>query len=173
MRRHELFPTKAVQPCLRQTRSDYDRSVDNQHAQRAEREERIAATTSGIRSPVAVRLHEAGIGSVASSVRRAKSSSSIRCCVPMRVALSLPERIQRRTVSGSRLVRRAASGTVSIVATYYNNSNRRKGATDCEIGRCPSGTIRHFGSRRDPAQSLGNDRDEEPGRPASSFARRG
>jgi hypothetical protein len=55
-------------------------------------------------------------------VRRAKSFSSIRCCVPIRVALSLPERIQRRTVSGSRFVRRAASGTVSIVATYYNNS---------------------------------------------------
>jgi hypothetical protein len=78
--------------------------------------------TSGICSPVAVRFQDAGIGSVASSVRRAKSSSSIRCCVPMRVARSLPERIQRRTVSGSRLVRRAASGTVSIVAKYYNNS---------------------------------------------------
>src|SRR5260370_11771629 len=88
--------------------------------------------TSGIRSPVAVRFQEAGIGSVASSVRRAKSSSSMRCCVPMRVALSLPERIQRRTVSGSRLVRRAASGTVSIVATYYNNSRSEEHTSELQ-----------------------------------------
>ncbi len=40
----------------------------------------------------------------------------MRCWVPTRVALKRPDRIQRRTVSGSRLVRRAASGTVSIVA---------------------------------------------------------
>ena len=75
-----------------------------------------------MRSPVAVRLQDGGIGRVASSARRAKSFSSIMCCVPILVAFSLPERIQRRTVSGSRFVRRAASGTVSIVATYYNNS---------------------------------------------------
>ena len=55
--------------------------------------------------------------------RLARSSSSIRCCVPILVAFKRPERIQRRTVSGSRLVRRAASGTVSIVATYYNKSS--------------------------------------------------
>jgi hypothetical protein len=42
--------------------------------------------------------------------------------VPILVALRRPDLIQRRTVSGSRLVRRAASGTVSIVAVYYNNS---------------------------------------------------
>jgi len=59
---------------------------------------------------------------MASTSRRAKSSSSIKCCVPTLVDLRRPERIQRRTVSGSRLARRAASGTVSIVVTYYNNS---------------------------------------------------
>jgi len=61
---------------------------------------------------------------MASLSSRAKSSSSIRCCVPILVAFSRPERIQRRTVSGSRLVRRAASGTVSIVAIYYNSPRR-------------------------------------------------
>ncbi len=76
-----------------------------------------------MRSPVAVRCQDVGSCSAASLVRRAKSSSSIRCCVPILVAFSRPERIQRRTVSGSRLVRRAASGTVSIVVTYYNNSS--------------------------------------------------
>jgi hypothetical protein len=44
------------------------------------------------------------------------------CWVPILVAFRRPDLIQRRTVSGSRLVRRAASGTVSIVARYYNNS---------------------------------------------------
>ena len=123
MRRHELFAAKDFEPCLRQTRGDDYRSVDNEQGQRAEREERIAASMSGMRSPVAVRLHDGGIGRVASPARRAKSFSSIMCCVPILVAFSLPERIQRRTVSGSRLVRRAASGTVSIVAIYYNNSS--------------------------------------------------
>src|SRR6266446_2948007 len=56
---------------------------------------------------------------------KASSSSSIRCWVPILVALSRPDLIQRRTVSGSRLVRRAASGTVNIVALYYNNSGSR------------------------------------------------
>ena len=122
MRRHELFAAKDLEPCLRQTRGDDYRSVDNEQGQRAEREERIAANTSGMRSPVAVRFQDGGTGRLAPSVRRAKSFSSIMCCVPIRVALSLPERIQRRIVSGSSFVRRAASGTVSIVAIYYNNS---------------------------------------------------
>jgi len=82
-----------------------------------------------MRSPVAVRCQVAGSGSVESLARRAKSSSSIRCCVPIRVAFSRPERIQRRTVSGLRFVRRAASGTVSIVAIYYNNSTPSLTAT--------------------------------------------
>lgn len=52
---------------------------------------------------------------------RARSPSSMRCWVPILVAFKRPDLIQRRTVSGLRLVRRAASGTVSIVALYYNN----------------------------------------------------
>src|SRR5207302_9233017 len=91
--------------------------------QRSARDERIAASTSGIRSLVAVRRHPAGNGKVAFFwVRPASSASSIRCWVPILVALSRPDLIQRRTVSGSRLVRRAASGTVNIVALYYNKS---------------------------------------------------
>lgn len=57
---------------------------------------------------------------VFSSMTCARSASSIMCWVPILVALRRPDRIQRRTVSGSRLVRRAASGTVNTVATYYN-----------------------------------------------------
>jgi hypothetical protein len=124
MRRYKLVPTQSFEPNLGQAGGDYDCGVDNQQRQRAAREERIAATTSGMRSPVAVRCQDAGRGTVASLVMRARSSSSIRCCVPILVAFSRPERIQRRTVSGSRLVRRAASGTVSIVATYYNNGSQ-------------------------------------------------
>ena len=83
----------------------------------------MTATTSGIVSWVAVRRQLAGNGrTVSASVKAARSFSSIRCCVPILVALSRPERIQRRTVSGSRFVRRAASGTVSTVVAYYNTS---------------------------------------------------
>ena len=41
------------------------------------------------------------------------------CWVPTFLAASFPSRIQRRTVSGLRPTRRAASGTVNIVV-YYN-----------------------------------------------------
>lgn len=92
------------------------------NTQRPVREERIAATTSGMASRVAVRRQPAGRAKTDfASVSSARSPSSIMCWVPIRVALSRPERIQRRTVSGSRFVRRAASGTVSNVAAYYNN----------------------------------------------------
>src|SRR5437867_1273196 len=43
----------------------------------------------------------------------------MRCCVPTFLAGSLPDRIQRRTVSGFLPTRRAASGTVNIVVAYY------------------------------------------------------
>src|SRR5487761_1113734 len=82
----------------------------------------MAARTSGIASPVAVRLQAVGNDRVSAPTRRAKSSSSMTCWVPTLVAFRRPDLIQRRTVSGSRLVRRAASGTVIIVATYYNKS---------------------------------------------------
>ena len=79
--------------------------------------------TSGIGSWVAVRRQPAGSTNTAfASVSCARSASSIMCWVPILVARSRPERIQRRTVSGSRLVRRAASGTVSNVASCYNKS---------------------------------------------------
>jgi hypothetical protein len=55
---------------------------------------------------------------------RARSPSSMKCWVPILVAFKRPDLIQRRTVSGLRLVRRAASGTVSVVALYYNNLER-------------------------------------------------
>ena len=83
----------------------------------------MAASTSGIGPCVAVRRHPDGNGNTALvSVNCAKSPSSIKCWVPTLVAFRRPDLIQRRTVSGSRLVRRAASGTVIIVATYYNKS---------------------------------------------------
>lgn len=55
-----------------------------------------------------------------SPVNASRSASSTTCWVPTRVERSRPERIQRRMVSGLRPVRRAASGTVSIVACYNN-----------------------------------------------------
>jgi hypothetical protein len=82
----------------------------------------MAAKTSGIASPVAVRRQAAGRGRVEAPTKRARSSSSMTCWVPILVAFKRPDLIQRRTVSGSRLVRRAASGTVNIVAPYYNKS---------------------------------------------------
>jgi len=110
--------------------------------QRAAREDRIAASTSGIGPCVAVRRHPDGNGNTALvSVSSARSPSSIRCWVPTLVAFSRPDLIQRRTVSGSRLVRRAASGTVNIVAIYYNKSGsggRRPGTGpdgDAQVGR--------------------------------------
>jgi hypothetical protein len=81
----------------------------------------MAARTSGIASPVAVRLQAGGSDRVSAPTRRARSSSSMTCWVPILVAFRRPDLIQRRTVSGSRLVRRAAWGTVNIVARYYNN----------------------------------------------------
>src|ERR1700730_13163891 len=86
--------------------------------QRLTREERTAATTLGIGSPVAVRRQPSGSGSVLVS-NAAKFSSSIRYCVPSLRAARRPERIQRRIVSGFRRVRSAAFGTVSIVVVLY------------------------------------------------------
>src|SRR5487761_274567 len=83
----------------------------------------MAESTSGIGPCVALWRHPDGNGNTALvSVNSAKSPSSIKCWVPTLVAFRRPDLIQRRTVSGSRLVRRAASGTVIIVATYYNKS---------------------------------------------------
>src|SRR5690348_5179069 len=90
--------------------------------QRAVREARMAATTSGIGPWAAVRRHPAGSGRMDfSSATCARSASSIMCWVPILVARRRPDRTPRRTVSGWRLVRRAASGTVSTVVPYYNN----------------------------------------------------
>ena len=90
--------------------------------QRAVRDARMAATTSGMGPRAAVRRQPGGKGRTDfASVTSARSASSIKCWLPILVARSRPDRIQRRTVSGSRLVRRAASGTVSIVVAYYNN----------------------------------------------------
>jgi hypothetical protein len=112
--------------------------------QRPARDERIAASTSGIASRVAVRRHPTGKGKEAfSSVRPARSSSSMRCWVPILVALSRPDLIQRRTVSGSRFVRRAASGTVNNVALYYNNSRPATFAVGVRADRTNSLTPSH------------------------------
>src|SRR5258708_4699908 len=98
--------------------------VDDQQDQGPVRDERIAASTSGMVSPVAARRQPGGRERVEPRVSRSRSLSSMRCCVPTRVARKRPDLIQRRTVSGSRLVRRAASGTVSIVARHYYKSLR-------------------------------------------------
>jgi hypothetical protein len=70
------------------------------------------------------------------------------CCVPILVAFRRPDLIQRRTVSGSRLVRRAASGTVSIVARYYNNSIN-------EVQQRRRKTVARGGTQRHAANSSG------------------
>jgi len=58
--------------------------------QRSVRDERIAAKTSGIGSPVAVFCQDIGSDSRDALVSRSKSSSSIRCWVPIRVAFRRP-----------------------------------------------------------------------------------
>jgi hypothetical protein len=83
--------------------------------QRPAREDRIAASTSGIGSPVAVRRQPLGSGIELAPVNAARSASSITCCVPTLRARSRPDLIQRRIVSGSRRARRAASGTVIML----------------------------------------------------------
>ena len=107
-------------------------------------------------SLVTVRRQPAGTGkTVSASVRAARSFSSIMCWVPILVDLRRPERIHRRTVSGSRLALRAASGTVITVARYYNNSwvlvlGRR---AKCSGSRCP----KQLAEKRDVVQaSLGS-----------------
>src|SRR6266851_4159262 len=121
---NELFPRQRAESGFAQACRDYGGGVDDQQDQRPVREERIAASTSGMVSPVAVRRQPGGRERVEPRVSRSRSLSSMRCCVPTRVARKRPDLIQRRTVSGSRLVRRAASGTVSIVARYYYKSPR-------------------------------------------------
>lgn len=119
-RRREILLSEDREPCARQEGRDGNTRVDDE-SQRPAREREIARTTSGIGAPKRVlrqadgRARDAAADSVVS-----RSDSSITCCVPTLRALSLPERIQRRIVSGSRPARRAASGTVSTVARYYN-----------------------------------------------------
>lgn len=90
--------------------------------QRPAREARRDARTSGNISPVGVVVQARGRGNVRGSSSSARSASSITCCVPIFRALRRPDLIQRRTVSGSRWIRSAASGTVNIVARCYNNA---------------------------------------------------
>ena len=87
--------------------------------QRPAQESRRIATTSGSISPDDDRRQAGGSGTVAPSAGAARSASSIRCWVPTRCARRRPERIRRRTVSGLRRTRRAASGTVTKVVTCY------------------------------------------------------
>ena len=115
---------------------------------------------SGSGSPVWVLSHHpAGAGSSAPARNCSRSSSSTRCCVPIRVERSLPSRIQRRTVSGFFLTFRAASGTVSIVVAYHyslagqhgmrplnlDRTNWRAGASQAALSL---GVNRHLGASR-------------------------
>jgi hypothetical protein len=88
--------------------------------QRPSLDRRTALTTSGIGSPVAVLRHAAGKDRPGTGMSTRRSDSSMTCCVPTRRERRRPDRIQRRMVSGSRRVRRAASGTVSMLVAYYN-----------------------------------------------------
>lgn len=74
---------------------------------------------SGIGRPLSICFQLSGMGRYSGASKSARSSSSMTCWVPILRARSLPARIQRLTVSGSRRTLLAASGTVSIVA-YYN-----------------------------------------------------
>src|SRR5260370_24730840 len=115
----ELYPRQRGESGFAEACRDDGGGVDDKQDQRPVRDEGMAASTSGVDSPVAVRRQPGGREGVETRVRRSRSLSSMRCCVPTRVARKRPDLIQRRTVSGSRLVRRAASGTVSIVVRYY------------------------------------------------------
>src|SRR5258706_10436721 len=86
--------------------------------------------------PQNVFCHSGGSGTVKEPLNASRSASSITCCVPTLRAMSFPSRIQRRTVSGLRPTRRAASGTVSmralLVVACYNTGD---GATSCALER--------------------------------------
>lgn len=94
--------------------------IDDEQLQRPSLERLTALTTSGIGSPVAVFRHASGSVRFETGMSVARSASSMTCCVPTRRERKRPDLIQRRIVSGSRRVRRAASGTVNMLVAYYN-----------------------------------------------------
>ncbi len=121
-RPHELLTCEGLEAAVARRGGQNDVRVEDEDAQRESRTSRTRATQSGIGSPVHVVRHPSGMGVTPPRSRAsARSLSSMTCCVPILLARSLPERIQRRIVSGFRPVRRAASGTVIIVVEYYYN----------------------------------------------------
>lgn len=122
--RHKVVIREDVEPFSGKARRYRHARVDYE-CQCPLRERAIAATTSGIGRPERVFSQGGGSGSISpSSSIDARSASSITCCVPTLRARNLPDRIQRRIVSGSRPARRAASGTVSTGVVYYNTPGR-------------------------------------------------
>jgi hypothetical protein len=113
----KLLVPKGPKAALARGGRQNDVRIEDEHAQRASRSSRTSVTQSGIGSPVHVVRQPSGSDCPTASPR---SSSSMRCCVPIFCDRSRPERIQRRIVSGFLPVRRAASGTVSTVVEYYN-----------------------------------------------------
>jgi hypothetical protein len=150
LRPHERRGDKIVlaenfKPGICQTGWHRDACVDDER-QCPRRDRAMAATTFGICCPERVVIQPSGRGAISpSSSDASRSASSITCCVPTLLARSLPDRIQRLIVSGSRPTRRAASGTVSTGVVYYNIAN---------AGR--------FTSMRDPTRPKYPQRDSNP-----------
>ena len=110
------------------TRLNERARVDDEQGQRPSLERRTATTTSGIGSPVDVFRQAAGTDRLPAGMSTRRSASSMRCWVPTRRERRRPDRIQRRMVSGSRRVLRAASGTVSMRVAYYNTRSAPDGS---------------------------------------------
>lgn len=63
------------------------------------------------------------------------------CCVPIFLARSRPDLIQRRMVSGSLPARFAASGTVIIARYYYIYTRRQAPTTANPIERAAKASL--------------------------------
>src|SRR5262245_2065929 len=98
----QFFCREKGKPVGRQRRLHGSARIDVERHQRPVRERRTARTTSGMLSPVLVLLQGVGKGSRSPPRRFFTSSSSTTCCVPTLRARNRPDRIHRRTVSGSR-----------------------------------------------------------------------
>ena len=116
----EIFVPEEPDAFGRETGLDERARIDDEQRQRPSLDRRTAPTTSGIGSPVAVFRQATGSDRSVAGMSIRRSASSMTCCVPTRRERRRPDLIQRRMVSGSRRVRRAASGTVSMLVAYYN-----------------------------------------------------
>src|SRR5918996_1709504 len=113
-RRDELMLTHEREAGARATLPHRVARVDDEPQWDA-RERWMSLTQSGCGSPDSKRSSSGGTPTErGSSTAAARSASSIMCLLPTFRARSLPARIQRLMVSGSRPARRAASVTLSI-----------------------------------------------------------